>query len=129
MNVIYCDSSAIVCLLLEEEAHATYRQHLKKADEIISANLIEAEILAVATREKINLSQAALFIEPISMITPDRSLALEYQQIFKIDYCRGADAYHLACALYLDPHGRELLFLTADQRQKKIAHKLGFQTI
>ena len=129
MNVIYCDSSAIVCLLLKEGTHTTYRQHLKKADEIISSNLIEAEILAVAAREKIDLSQAALFIEPITMITPDRSLALEYQQIFKIDYCRGADAYHLACALYLDPRGKDLLFLTADQRQKKIANKLGFQII
>jgi hypothetical protein len=39
------------------------------------------------------------------------------------------DAYHLACALYLDPEGKDLLFASADQKQAEAAHKMKFRTI
>jgi len=39
---------------------------------------------------------------------------------------KGADLWHLACAVFLAANPRELVFLTLDQRQKTVAAKLGF---
>ena len=38
----------------------------------------------------------------------------------------GADAWHLACALFLDPDANELVFLTLDRRQRDVAKSIGF---
>ena len=43
-------------------------------------------------------------------------------------YIRGADAYHLAAALRLDPTCAELDFLTGDKNQQSAARAIGFKT-
>jgi hypothetical protein len=40
-------------------------------------------------------------------------------------YVRGADLWHLAVALFIDPE-REIDFLTLDERQRAVSRKLGF---
>jgi len=47
--------------------------------------------------------------------------------VLRHGYVRGADLWHLACALYLKKRVKELLFLTLDQRQQEAAMKLGFR--
>ena len=43
-------------------------------------------------------------------------------------YVRGADLWHLACALYVAASPGELTFLTLDERQRTVAKALGFKT-
>ena len=49
----------------------------------------------------------------------------EIAMIAALDCVRGADLWHLAVALFLDPE-REIDFLTLDVRQRDIARRLGF---
>jgi len=42
---------------------------------------------------------------------------------------RGADLWHLACALFLTSVPAQIGFLTLDQRQNELAAALGFQTL
>lgn len=129
MRAVYVDSSVVVALLLGESGFTKIRRALDQADELLSANLLEAEVYAAASREGIALRDASLFVKPITLLTPDRSLFPELSKILSRQYCRGADAYHLACALYLDPEAADLAFCTADHRQKQVASELGFKTL
>jgi len=40
---------------------------------------------------------------------------------------KGADAWHLACALSIAEQPRKLAFLTLDRRQGAVARHLGFR--
>jgi predicted nucleic acid-binding protein len=124
---IYVDSSIIVSLLLKEKGYHSYRKILENADLALSSSLIEAEVYSVAAREKIPLQKAEEFIQLVSLVIPERSLQKEYFSIFEKNFSRGADTFHLATALYLDPSASELTFMTADKNQGRIAAKLGFQ--
>ena len=57
---------------------------------------------------------------------PDRPLTAEIEAVVGAGLLRGADAWHLACALYLSPEPGELEFLTLDGRQGAVAATLGF---
>jgi hypothetical protein len=50
----------------------------------------------------------------------------EISRVLSAGYLRGADLWHVACALYLEPEPDELVFLTLDASQKAVAAKLGF---
>jgi hypothetical protein len=56
---------------------------------------------------------------------PDRTLTAEIETVLDAGPVRGADAWHLACALYLSPAPRELAFLTMDRQQARVAEALG----
>jgi hypothetical protein len=43
-------------------------------------------------------------------------------------YLRGADLWHLACALFVVDEPDMLTFLTLDTRQQEVAAALGFHT-
>ncbi|MEI6805931.1 MAG: type II toxin-antitoxin system VapC family toxin [Myxococcaceae bacterium] len=127
MNVVYVDTSVLVSLFFEDsDSNNRFSRLLKEADEVVSSVLIEAEFLSVILREKINLSAGVDYLKQISLVIPDRSISKELGVIFSKAYVRGADAFHLACALYLDPKASELQFLTADIQQQKAAQALGF---
>lgn len=96
---------------------------------MVSASLLEAEVLASAKREGVALDKAAPFVDMVSLVIPERSLLPEYLSIFEAGYLRGADAYHLAAALYTDPTRKQLGFATADQKQSEIADRLGFTVV
>lgn len=128
MKFAYVDSSVLVGMLFEEKNAPKWRRFLDEMDEVASSSLIEAELFSAAVREKIVLSLATNFLESVSLIHPDRPLREEYGKIFALGHVRGADAYHLACALFLDPTAKSLAFLTADIQQAEIAKRLGFDT-
>jgi hypothetical protein len=50
----------------------------------------------------------------------------ELERIAVEGYVKGADLWHLACALFLAPQPKDLAFLTLDKRQEAVARKLGF---
>ena len=57
---------------------------------------------------------------------PDRTLSAEIGRVLAAAGLRGADLWHLACALYLEPEPDELVFLTLDPPQRTAASRLGF---
>jgi hypothetical protein len=57
---------------------------------------------------------------------PQRPLTAEFRRILAVGHLRGADLWHLACALWTAPDARELAFVTLDKRQRDVARKLGF---
>ena len=61
-----------------------------------------------------------------SLRFPDRALTVEIEAVLDAAHLRGAEAWHLACALYLSPDPRELAFLTMDRQQARVAAALGF---
>lgn len=125
MKYLYVDSSVIVAIMFEELAAPRARIILDKATELVSANLLESEVYSAANREGRSLETAAQFIRSISLFFPDRLLSHEHDLIFTKGYARGADAYHIACALFLDPDRRDLHFATLDRDQFLIVKKLG----
>jgi len=125
----YIDSSVLIAILFQENLSRKYLPLLKKAGELFSSHLLEAEVYSTAARESLKFEDVSEMIESVSLVIPDRSLKEEYQQIFAEGYCRGADSLHLATALYLDPKAKHITFLSADTKQKSLAKKLGFQTI
>lgn len=126
--ILYVDSSVLVSILFAEKGFGAYEAALGRADTVVSSNLTEAEVLATAARENVPREPIVRSLEELTLCFPDRSLAGEYNLVFACSYCRGGDAYHLATALYLDPSRREIVFLTADKVQKRVAVKLGFRT-
>jgi hypothetical protein len=62
----------------------------------------------------------------ITWVLPDRPLGREVTVVLGTGYPRGADLWHLACALYLAGNQRDLPFITLDARRAAVARKIGF---
>lgn len=129
MSHFYVDSSIIVSILFAESGHQKYRRLLGRAEDVFSSYLLEAEILSAVVREKLPIKLAFDILDSVSLVMPERSMTSEYRKIFAKGYCKGADAFHIATALYLEPEAKSLVFLTADKVQAKIAKSLGFQAV
>ena len=71
----------------------------------------------------LQMLEKMLEIEVIAAGCPEQEVG---QAVLDAGQLRGADAWHLACALYLSPEPRELEFLTLDGRQAAVAVALGF---
>lgn len=119
------DTSCLVAVTFGESGAAALTRRLKAFDELVSANLLEAELRAAFVREKIPATGDLPF--PISWILPDRPLTEEIARVLDAGYVRGADCWHLATALYLAEKPEAISFVTVDERQGKVARVLGFQ--
>lgn len=123
---VFVDSSCFVALALGEPGSVRLKNRLLRASGRFAAALAEAEVLAALTRERVSLSTAPL--AGVEWVSPSRRLSRELDRVLATGYVRGADAWHLACALFLDPEAAELAFLTLDERQREVATALGFRT-
>lgn len=122
----YVDTSCLVAIALSEPNATRVARRLASHDVLLSSNLLEGEIRSVMKREGI-LADSSNLIAGISWVYPDRPLTSEYADVLSAGYVRGADLWHLAVALFIDPQ-REITFLTLDDRQKAIARTLRFPT-
>jgi hypothetical protein len=64
----------------------------------------------------------------IGWVYPGRPLTREYREILSRGHARGADLWHIACALFLEKRLAELTFITLDQRQRELAEAVGLVT-
>jgi len=65
----------------------------------------------------------------ISLVLPERSLEPEMKEVLQHGYLRGADLWHVACAIFVAGQARaDLTFLSRDVAQRKAARQLGFAT-
>ena len=124
MNVGYVDSSCLVAVAFAEPGYEALVTRLEAFDGLYSSNLLEAELRAAFQREGVAGDGALL--ERLSWVLPDRALSVEIGNVLAAGYLRGADLWHVACALYLSPDPRELAFLTVDQQQAAVAAIIGF---
>lgn len=120
------DSSCYAAIILGERGAAAIDARLASFDGLVASNLMEAEVRAVLAREKISLPVDLL--GPVEWVLPVRALSAEMSRVFSAGYLRGADAWHLACALFYADDRTSLTFLTLDARQREVAERLGFAT-
>jgi hypothetical protein len=125
LTVAYVDSSCLVSVAFGEAAAKRVGGRLLGFDRLVSSNLLEAELRSALIREGTSADPGAL-LEGIGWIFPDRPLTREYERIAAAGHVKGADLWHLACALFIDPDAGELSFLTLDRRQGEVAAALGF---
>ena len=125
MKLAYVDTSCLVAVAFDEPGARDMVYHLGECDRLFASNLLEAEFRSALHREGVGEGADSLLVG-LSWLHPDRSLRPEFVRVLRYGYLRGADLWHLACALYLKSRVKDLLFLTLDQRQRDAAKKLGF---
>lgn len=125
MKLAYVDSSCVVAIVFGESGYQRVVDHLDRFDRLLASNLMEAEVRAALAREGVG-EEAGSLLSGFTWIYPNRPLTTEYRRILAAGPLRGADLWHLACALFLAPEPGELSFLTLDRQQQGVARNLGF---
>ncbi len=126
MSAVYLDTSALVAVAFDERTAKRIARLLASVDDVHSSNLLEAEFRAVLVRENI---EDTAFLTWIDWVIPDRPLSPEIDRVLQIGYLRGADLWHVACALFVEPSPHELEFITLDKQQRAVAQELGFRAV
>ena len=99
---------------------------LRTYQALYASDLLVAELLAAAVRESVASSAVLPILHSIAIVVPDRSIESEIQEVLSHGYLRGADVWHLACALFVAGGDRSALsFLTRDAKQGRSAAALG----
>ena len=125
MKLAYVDTSCLVAIAFAEAGAAKLASRLGRMDRLFASNLLEAELRSALAREGLSTDPAGL-LSGITWVHPNRPLSGEFERVMVEGHVRGADLWHLACALFLAPEAKDLAFLTLDRRQEEIARKLGF---
>ncbi len=129
MSAAYVDTSFLVAILFGEPQASGLRRCLRRYAPVLAGDLLRAETLSAAAREHVPLEQLAPAFGALSLVLPDRSLESEMREALRYGQLRGADLWHLACALFVAGEARdELAFLSRDAAQRKVAGRLGFAT-
>lgn len=114
-------------MLFEEPSARALARKLESLEELFSSSLFVAELLATLSREGRPLSEADGLLDVVSLVFPSESLAAQCREALELGYLRGADLWHLACAMFLAGRERDkLLFISLDDRQRAQAKRLGF---
>lgn len=128
MKLAYVDSSCLVAIAFGEPGYEEVLKRLNLCERLFSSNLLEAELRAALAREGEGDREGDL-LSGITWIYPNRQLTAEYRRILNAGTLKGADLWHVACALFLSPEPKELAFLTLDRSQKTVARALGFPSL
>jgi hypothetical protein len=115
-----------VALAFGEPGAGAVRTRLESYDRLYSANLLEAELRAAFARERVVWQHNLL--SAIGWVLPARRLTEEIGHALDAGYLRGADLWHVSCALHLHAALGELDFLTLDTTQREVAAAAGLST-
>lgn len=127
MRLAYVDTSCLVAVALGERGAGTLARRLSGFQRLFSSNLLEAELRAALAREEV-ADDCGPLLSWIGWVYPDRPLSPEFRRVLEGRRVRGADLWHLACALFLKERLPDLAFLTLDRAQEEAARALGFET-
>jgi predicted nucleic acid-binding protein len=125
VTAAYVDSSIVAAIVFGESGAKQLARRLQSCQQLFSSQLLEAEVRSAARRERRPVDEG--WFAGLTWVMPSRSLSAELTRVLETGYLRGADCWHLACALYLAPEPSELPFLTLDSRQRSAAAALGFR--
>ncbi len=128
MKGAYVDTSCLAAIAFGEPGSAELASQISDLGQRYSSNLLEAELRAAFKREETSEGLEEL-LDQIAWILPDRPLAKELRTLTDVGNSRGADLWHLACALFLDPKGQNLAFASLDQQQRSLARRVGFEVL
>ena len=124
MSTAFVDTSCMVAMAFNEKGSVTIANRIDSFDAVYASPLLEAELAAAMTREKVVFDES--IVDALKWVIPARPLTAEVQRVLRSGYVRGADCWHLATALYLSPDPAELTVLTLDVAQRRVAKALGF---
>ena len=119
------DSSCYVAVAFQEPGWKGVVDSLASCEELVACPLLEAEVAAALRRVAAELDLQS-FLAGIFWVLPDRPLSAEIARVLEGGHLRGADAWHLAHALWLAPDTQELSVYTLDEPQRRAAMRLGF---
>ena len=125
MKAAYVASSWVVAIAFGEAGHAGLLAEVDRYDRLYSSALLEAELWAACRRE--GVPQDRELLAQVNWVLPDRPLSEELGVVLDAGYLRGADAWHVACALFLARVPGSMSFLTLDEAQGSVAGALGFE--
>lgn len=125
MKLAYVDTSCYVAVAFGEPTASAMTARMAEFDELVSSNLLEAELRSAFARENVPFDSRLL--AGLSWVLPDRTLSPEFALVLSAGYVRGADLWHLAAAVFLTGNPGDIWFLTLDQRQREVARLLGFR--
>ena len=125
MRLAYIDTSCLVAIAFGEAGATKVAGRLERMDRLFASNLLEAELRSALAREKLSADPAGL-LSSVTWVYPNRPLSGEFERVMVEGDVKGADLWHLACALFLAPEPTDLAFLTLDKRQEEVARRLGF---
>lgn len=127
MNIVFCDSSALVKLVVNEPESAALRQTLETYSHVIASELAAVEVPRVIRRhDPGRVAFAQRLIRNLEAVTLDRSV-IERAAALDPPELRGMDALQLASALRLvqfDP-----VFIAYDSRLVQAASVAGLRTL
>ncbi len=126
MSIAYVDSSVVVGIAFRDSGWAALERSLSAFSDLLSSNLLEAEVRAAYSRMGVEYDSRVL--SGLRWVFPDRPLTREIQMALGAGYLRGANLWHIATALYIAPEPHDISFVTLDGRQGNVADILGFQT-
>lgn len=128
MSAAYVDTSFVLAIIFGEPRAPAMRAALRRHRTLLAGDLLVAEALSAAAREGIQPAAVLTTIEAVSIVLPDRTLGREIGEVLEHGYLRGADLWHVACAMYVAGQRRaELTFLTRDAAQRRVARTVGFR--
>ena len=125
MSTAYVDTSAIVSVAFAEAGSDELARRLQGFRDLISSNLLEAELRSACAREGKPFRE--ILISGFRWIQPSQPLSREMRAALRAGYLRGADLWHVATALHLPHEPAEVTFVTQDRRQRNVAEALGFR--
>jgi hypothetical protein len=130
MKIAYLDSSCPVAIALDEPGSRDLLVQISRFDQLFSSNLLEAELKSAMAREGTQ-GRVRDFLTWMRWVFPYRRLTPEIVQILQVGTLRGADLWHLACALFMRPKFDEveIHFLTLDNKQAELARSFGFRVL
>ncbi len=127
MNDVYVDSSALVAVAFGASPAGVLS--CLSSSRIFAGSLVEAELAAVFRRERRAAAEVRAMAATWTLVVPSESLLPELDRVLDAGYLRGADAWHLACALWLSPNPKHLGFVTLDTAQAAVARAIGFPVV
>ena len=127
MRVAFCDSSALVKLIVDEPESTALRQNLETYSYVVASELAVVEVpRAVRRRDPNSVAMAHRLIRNLEIVSLDQSV-LEQAAALDPAELRSLDALQLACALRLanlDP-----VFIAYDKRIVQAAAASGLRTL
>lgn len=127
MRCAYLDTSYLIAVLFEESGYEKLAEKLASFDRLISSNLLEAELISTFIREDFDLHELKKITNGISWVLPTRALSQEFEMLLPHNYLKGADLWHVACALHIKTRIEDLVFLTLDKKQQEMTRRVGFK--
>lgn len=131
MKRAYVDTSVLVAMHFGQPGAGRISAFLRAQEELLSAAFTVAEFLSALKREGRPMHEGERILKRLALFAPDGPLRSECEEALTAGVLRGADLWHVACALALaGARARKALsFCTLDDAQGRVAGALGFNVV